>query len=140
MVNSDHIDTMSLDQTDNMGLIETIKNSVKPEVVANKFGIDKNLLIDIGVYGVIGFIVGFLLKKYSEYFISLVLLVVGLILLQQFDYVVIVFNNPKIQEALGLQEIPINGSYGNLLWEWTRSHVVSASSLVVGFLVGLKIG
>ncbi len=48
------------------GLIETLKNAMQPEVIANKIGMDKNMLVDIGLYGAIGFITGFLLKKYSE--------------------------------------------------------------------------
>jgi len=123
------------------GLIETIKNSMQPESVADKFGVNKNTLIDIGVYGAIGFIVGFLLKKYSEYFISLVLLIIGLVVLQQFDYISLSLNSLKIHDALGLQDMPMVGdAYGSLLWEWMRTHVVSTSSLIVGFLVGLKIG
>src|SRR5689334_1587790 len=125
MVNPSQIDTLDFGQNEHVGLIETIKSSVQPETVAHKFGVDKNLLIDVGVYGAIGFIIGFLLKKYSEYFISLVLLVVGIIVLQQFDYISFTFNNVKINEALGLQEFPMtSNAYGNLFWEWVRSHVI----------------
>jgi len=142
MVNPSPIaDALDFTQPEPVGIIETIKHSVQPETVAHTFGVDKNLLIDVGVYGAIGFIAGFLLKKYSEYFISLILLVVGIIVLQQFDYIAVVFNNVKINEALGLQGIPMTGdAYGNLLGEWVRSHVVSASSLAGGFLIGLKVG
>src|SRR5579871_4190195 len=102
MINPSQFDSVDLNQAENVGVIETIKNSVQPEAVAQKFGIDKNLLIDIGVYGGIGFIVGFLLKKYSEYFISLLVLVVGIVVLQQFDYISLSFNSAKIHQALGL--------------------------------------
>src|SRR3989442_7548609 len=115
MVSPSHIDNLGLSQAENVGLqadngglIETIKSSVQPETVANKFGIDKNLLIDIGVYGAIGFIAGFLLKKYSEYFISLMLFIVGIVVLQQFDYISLSFNNVKIHEALGMTYMPMN--------------------------------
>jgi uncharacterized membrane protein (Fun14 family) len=141
MVDSSPIEMATMSQTNHVGVIETIKGSLQPEAIANKFGIDKNLLIDVGVYGAIGFIVGFLLKKYSEYFISLVLLVVGLVVLQQFDYISLSINNVKIQSALGLEGMPMVGSsYASLLWDWVSTHVVSASSLGVGFLIGLKVG
>jgi uncharacterized membrane protein (Fun14 family) len=128
-------------QIEQAGFVETIKNTLEPESVATKFGVDKNLLIDVGLYGAIGFIVGFLLKKYSEYFISLAMLIVGLVVLQQFDYISLTINTTKLHNALGLQESFIAGdAYGSLLWSWMRSHVISSSSLVVGFLIGLKVG
>ena len=128
-------------QVAQVGLIESLKNSMSPDVIAHKIGIDKNMLIDIGLYGSIGFVIGFLLKKYSEYFISLILLIIGFIVLQQFDYIVISINMPKIHELLGLQSIPVVGDgYASLLLEWIRANVPAAASLTVGFLIGLKVG
>jgi len=123
------------------GMIESIKNAMQPESIANRIGMDKNMLIDIGLYGAIGFIVGFLLKKYSEYFIACVLLIIGIVVLQQFDYISISVNTPKIHEMLGLGTVPvISEGYGALALEWIRSNVAGSVSLTVGFLIGLKVG
>jgi uncharacterized membrane protein (Fun14 family) len=123
-----------------VGLVDSIKNAMHPEAIANRAGIDKNTLIDIGLYGAIGFITGFLLKKYSEYFIALVLLIIGLVVLQQFDYISLSINVPKVHELLGLSSLPAVGDgYSALLLEWIRSNVAGASSLVIGFLIGLKV-
>src|SRR5438477_10235619 len=120
-------------------LIDSFKNAVQPEAIAHKLRIDKNTLVDIGIYGAIGFIFGFLLKKYSEYFIACALFVVGLVVLQQFGYVSIDLNTAKIHEIFGLSSgTVINEGYGSLLLMWMKSHVPAAASLVVGFLVGLK--
>lgn len=128
-------------QVENTSLIESLKNAIQPEVIANKIGMDKNLLIDIGLYGAIGFITGFLLKKYSEYFIAAVLLAIGVMVLQHFDYVSFSINSSKIHQMLGLQSSSVVGDrYGVLLFEWMKSNVAGSASLVVGFLVGLKIG
>lgn len=128
-------------QVSNTGLIETLKNAMQPEVIANKMGMDKNMLIDIGLYGAIGFITGFLLKKYSEYFIAMALLVVGVVVLQQFDYVSFSINMPKIHQMLGLQSAPMVGDkYGVMLLEWMKANIAGTASLVVGFLIGLKVG
>ena len=120
--------------------VESLKNALQPETIANKLGIDKNTLIDIGVYSAIGFIVGFLLKKYSEYFIACALFIVGLVVLQQFGYISIDFNTAKIHEMLGLQSAMVSDGYGMLLVEWAKSNVPAAASLIVGFLIGMKIG
>lgn len=128
-------------QVENTSLIESLKNAIQPEVIANKIGMDKNLLIDIGLHGAIGFITGFLLKKYSEYFIAAVLLAIGVMVLQHFDYVSFSINSSKIHQMLGLQSSSVVGDrYGVLLFEWMKSNVAGSVSLVVGFLVGLKIG
>ena len=122
------------------GFIESLKHAMQPEVIASKIGMDKNMLIDIGLYGAIGFITGFLLKKYSEYFIALVLLVIGLVVLQQFDYISVSINMPKIHALLGLHSVPVAGDrYGALLLEWMKMNVAGAASLGIGFLIGLKV-
>jgi uncharacterized membrane protein (Fun14 family) len=121
------------------GIIETIKNSMQPEVIANRIGMDKNMLIDIGLYGAIGFIVGFLLKKYSEYFISLVLLIIAIVVLQHFDYISFSFNMPKIHEMLGLGAVATTGDSA-MFFEWIKSNVAGSASCAVGFLVGLRVG
>lgn len=128
-------------QIANPGLVETLKNAMQPEVIAQKIGMDKNTLVDIGIYGAIGFIAGFLLKKYSEYFITMGLLVVGVVVLQQFDYISVSINMPKIQSMLGLQSAPVVGDkYGVLLLEWIKANVAGSASLIAGFLIGLKVG
>ena len=64
MVNNGQMANIGLqDPVTSQGLVETLKNSMQPEVIAQKIGMDKNMLVDIGIYGAIGFIVGFLLKK-----------------------------------------------------------------------------
>lgn len=141
MINPSEFDSMDMSQPANSGIIETIRSSVGPDSVAHTFGVDKNVLIDVGVYGGIGFIAGFLLKKYSEYFISLIVLLVGIVVLQQFDYVSFSLNSVKIHQALGFENMPMSGdAYGNFMWEWARTHPISSSSLVVGFFIGIKVG
>lgn len=135
------VDAGLQEQVANSGLIETLKNAMQPETIANKLGMDKNMLVDIGLYGAIGFITGFLLKKYSEYFIAMAIFIVGIVVLQQFDYISVSINVPKVHTMLGLQAAPVVGSgYGMLLLEWVKANVPGAASLVIGFLIGLKVG
>jgi uncharacterized membrane protein (Fun14 family) len=132
---------MNSSQLENQGILDSLRNAVQPESVVEKLGIDKQLLIDIGLYGSIGFIAGFLLKKYSEYFICFVLFVVGLIVLQQCDYISLSVNMAKIQYVLGVESMLFeSGAYGSFVMEWIKSNVPSSLSLLVGFLIGLKVG
>jgi uncharacterized membrane protein (Fun14 family) len=140
MLNEGQVPEINL-QIQQPSLIESLKNAMQPEVIANKLGIDKNMLVDIGIYGAIGFITGFLLKKYSEYFIALAILVVGIIVLQQFDYLSVSFNTTKIHEMFGLPSVATVGDgYGTLFLEWVKSNIPATASLVVGFLIGMKVG
>ncbi len=122
------------------GLIDSLKNAMQPDVIAQKIGVDKNMLVDVTLYGAIGFLIGFLLKKYSEYFISMALLIVGIVVLQQLDYISFSINMPKIHELLGIQSGAAVDGYGKLLWESIKANVAGSTSLVVGFLIGLKVG
>jgi uncharacterized membrane protein (Fun14 family) len=128
--------------TVNTGFIDSLKNAMHPDAIAQKMGMDKNMLIDVSLYGAIGFIVGFLLKKYSEYFISMALLIIGIIVLQHLDYISFSINMPKVYELLGMQPVVVTDSYGygRLLWESIKSNVAGSTSLLVGFLIGLKVG
>lgn len=119
-------------------LIESIKEIMQPEFIAQKIGVDKNVLIDIGLYASIGFILGFLLKKYSEYFIACVLVCAGLVILQQFDYISLSINTAKIDELLGIPSMPGN-DYGAFLLAWIKANVIASSSFAISFLLGLKI-
>ena len=125
-----------------MSIFESIKNALQPEAIASKLGIDKHTLIDIGLYGAIGFIVGFLLKKYSEYFIAFVLAIIAILVLHQFDYISISLNVQKIHEMLGLPYIVtmMGNSYTSLFVEWVKSNIPGTASLTIGFLIGLKVG
>ena len=123
------------------GMVDSIKTFMEPEAIAQTIGIQKNTLIEAGLYGAIGFLAGFLIKKYSEYFIALVFLIVALIILQQFDYLSLSFNNAKIHEFFGLQyNALMSERYGTLLIEWIKANSIGSASFVVSFLIGLKVG
>jgi len=123
------------------GLVETIKETIRPDVIVEKIRMNKNMLIDIGLYGTIGFIIGFLMRRYSEFVIFLGIFLTVLLVLQQFDIVIVSFNWPKIHQFLGLQQVPLVGdAYLALFFEWVKANVVASGSFAIGFLLGLKLG
>ena len=122
------------------GFIDSLKGAMHPEAIAHKLGMNTDTLVDISLYGAIGFITGFLLKKYSEYFIALLIFLIGALVLQHFDYISISINTAKVHELLGLQQVPMVGDkYGTLLLDWIKSNVAGSASLMIGFLIGLKV-
>ena len=124
------------------GILETLKNFFKPEVIAAKFHEWKYTLLDWGIYLGIGFIVGLLIKKYLKYILLLVLFIVALVLLEQFDILHTVFNWAKIQELFNIQ--PTAGSFDaqavNAYIDWAKVNFALVLSASIGFILGLKMG
>jgi uncharacterized membrane protein (Fun14 family) len=119
--------------------VEMVKEMVQPEYIAQKIGVEKHTLIDVCIYGTIGFIFVFLLKKYSEYFIACALFIVCLMLMHHFDIISLSINTAKIDEYLGIPLTP-NGEYGTLFITWAKSNVAAAATLAISFLIGMKVG
>lgn len=110
------------------GLVEKIKES-------------KGTLFDIALYAGLGFLVGYLVKKFSGYLIALAIFVVIILALQQFEFVFVSVNWAKIQSAFGIQPAPTGDtSMLVMVWEWMKINVLISVSFIIGFLLGLKFG
>ncbi len=125
----------------NGGWFDLFKERIQFDAMVDKAWASKNIIIDVVLYGSIGFLGGFLFKKHSQYLILFILFVAGCFVLQQFNIMSITFNWQKIHELMGTQPTGMVGD--NLLiltWEWIKANLVVSLSFVVGFLAGLKIG
>ena len=125
---------------ESLGWWDTIKLHIQNAWM--KIQESQNLLLAIAVYGGIGFIVGYFLKKYAHFLIFFILFLVSLVLMHQFEYLTFTINWVKIQGSLcmpaGVDMTSV--SIANCVFEWTKSHVAEAVSVVVGFLIGLRFG
>jgi len=125
----------------NGGWFDLFKERIQFDAMVDKAWASKNIIIDIVLYGSIGFLTGFLFKKNSQYLIFFILFAAGCLVLQQFNIMLITFNWQKIHELMGTQPTGMVGD--NLLilaWEWIKANLVVTLSFGVGFLAGLKIG
>ncbi len=102
----------------------------------------KGNLLELGVFLGIGFVVGFLLKKYFKYILLLVLFIVSLVILEQFDIIQVSVHWAKVQELFNLQQggAPFNAQALNSYIDWVKANFVAVLSASVGFLIGLKLG
>jgi len=126
--------------TESAGWWETLKDHAYQAWV--KIQESQNLLLAIAIYGGIGFIAGYFLKKYAHFIAFFIVLSVLLVVMQQFDYITFSINWTKIQGSMCLpagvdMTVP---SIAGCIFEWTRANVAQAVSLVVGFLIGLRFG
>lgn len=122
------------------GWLETAKEKLDVEGTMSRFNLTKERVFEIALYLGIGFISGFLFKKYGKYLLIVVLTLVGLAILQQFGFVDFAIKWDRIQ---GLQQIPattMDASIWTVYWDWIKTNIVVVISFVIGFLVGYKVG
>lgn len=122
-------------------LVSTVKNNFSVDGIINYIVQSKDVILEMGIYGLLGFAVGYLLKRYSGFIVTLALVVVVLVVLNQFNLVTVFLNWNKLYEYLGIQ--PALVSTDNLIAigaEWARTNVIVVASAAVGFLIGLRAG
>ena len=124
------------------GIFESIKGFFKPEVIAAKFHEWKGTLLDWGVYIAIGFVIGFLLKKYLKYILLLILFIVALVLLEQFDIIHTMVNWTKVQELFNIKvgANTFDAQAVSSYMEWVKANFALVLSASVGFIIGVKVG
>lgn len=122
-------------------LVSTVKNNFSVDGIINYIVQSKDVILEMGLYGLLGFAVGYLLKRYSGFIVTLALVIVVLVVLNQFNLVTIFLNWNKLYEYLGIQ--PALVSTDNLIAigaEWARTNVIVVASAAIGFLIGLRAG
>ncbi len=124
------------------GLLDTIQQNLNITNLMEKIKSSKDRLFEVALYGGIGLISGFLLKRYSTYVGICVLLLIGLGVLHHLGVINIMVNWDKANEVFGIQAAQ-NVSADNIIamvWEWVKVNMLISISYVVGLFIGLKIG
>jgi uncharacterized membrane protein (Fun14 family) len=117
------------------GWADTLRERSK--YIMGKLHDSRAIILDILLYGGIGFLSGFLLRKYANYVAFLVLIVVGVIVMQQYN----IINWTYINDLFGFQHAPaMNGDSFVAFWEWCKANAVIVVSWIIGLLIGLKVG
>lgn len=123
------------------GLLDTLKDKLNPSTLMQRLHITQEMLIDMMLYLGVGFLTGFLIKKYGTYIFVFVLFLVALIIAQQAGIISITVYWVKIQELLGMEVVaPAPEGLLSGYWEWAKSHIFLVVSFSIGFLVGLRVG
>lgn len=124
------------------GMLDSIKQNLNLQSVMDNVRHSKDKLFESGLYAGIGFISGFLLKKYSTYVFVCVLLLVGLGVLQHLEVIDLVISWDKVNELFGIQaaQTVTADSIISIIWEWMKVNMVISISYLVGLFIGLKVG
>lgn len=117
------------------------KVSAKVNEFLAKINLSKDRILDVLIYGGIGFLSGFLFKKFSRYVIVVLLTLGGIFALNYLGIIQIFVDWDKMNSFLGIQQVAVpNGNMFSLLFEWVKVNVLITISFVVGFLLGMKLG
>lgn len=121
-------------------LINEAAEAVNPSGWLQKIKDNKDVLIEIGIYAGLGFLCGFLFRRFGTYFIAFLVAIGVLLLMQQVDLVNFSVNWDKIQSFFGIQPLPTpDTSWVSHLWEWVKMNVRPVASFSVGFLIGFNV-
>ncbi|HEV2916347.1 MAG TPA: hypothetical protein VGW78_01225 [Candidatus Babeliales bacterium] len=123
------------------GALQSVKEKLNVDTIVNQIKDSKDTIIEIGLYAIIGFFAGYLIKRYSSFLAMMMLFVGGLIVLVKFEIIAIVINWEYIYQQLGMQPYLLNtDTLMPLAWEWARANSLLVASAVIGFLFGLRMG
>lgn len=121
------------------GWFESVKNKLNIDGISQKLNLSRSRLIEIGLYLGIGFLSGFLFKKYAKYLLVVVLTIVAIAVLHQFKFIDVAINWSKIQ-GLKPTSAPVDSNMLTVYWEWVKANFAIVLSFSVGFFVGFRVG
>lgn len=121
------------------GWWNSFKENLSLDQLSKKFDFSLNNLIEVSAYLVIGFISGFLIKKYGR-FVIVILLVAGLSMGVLAHFNVITIDWVKIKMLLGISEIHTLDNVRQVYSAWIKEHIVAIISVIIGFLIGHRAG
>lgn len=104
-----------------------------------KLNLSRERWIEIALYTGIGFLVGYLCKRYSYYIFLLVLMIAVIAGLQMLEVISLSVHVDKINEYLGMQLFPQDTDGVTFYLGWAKEHMYAAMSLIVGFGIGVWI-
>ena len=118
---------------------EALKQKLNVDGIIEKMNLSRDRLIEMGIYLAIGFLAGFLFKKYARYLFIVVLTVAVIAFLHHFEFIKVTIFWDKIQ---GLQPVPVpvGADMWTELWQWIKANFAVVLSFVAGFFVGFKVG
>lgn len=124
-----------------VNVLQTANERISLKGIYNQLYESKDIILEAGLYGCIGFFTGYLLKRYSAVIALLILFIAGLFVLNQLELISITVNTNTIYEFFDIQPALVaTDNVAGFIWEWIRANALIVTSAVIGFLIGLRIG
>lgn len=126
-------------KTVEIGWFDRIKNSFQLDKISEKLNFSKHRILDMALFFGIGFLAGFLWKRYANYFIAILIFIAVLILFNQLDLIRLNINWIRVQECCGVEPARADADVLEMLWDWSKSNILIIFSFVIGFCFGAKV-
>lgn len=115
---------------------------IKTGGLIDNLQLSRTLFFDMALFAGIGFLTGFLMRRFAAYLVAFVLFGIALIVLQEMEIIMLHVNTGKLFQVLG---VPASSNISNelivpLVIEWVKTHMIVAITGVIGFLLGLQAG
>lgn len=120
------------------GFLDSMKEKLDLNSLVQKIKDSKETIIAVGVYLALGFLAGFLIRRFSRILVWLILFVVALAVLQYAGYVSVDVHLAKIQEMLGIHDVVTQDSLASHGIEMVKNNIPTTIAAVIGFLLGLR--
>ncbi|HTM05843.1 MAG TPA: hypothetical protein VL201_01240 [Patescibacteria group bacterium] len=123
-------------------ILETVKEKVNLQTFFEKVQDSRGIILDIAIFGCVGFLSGYLLKRYINAVITMIITGVILFMMQQFSLLTITIHWEILYELLGITQVInlVGDNLGLFIFEWAKANVFLVTSSLIGFLIGIKIG
>lgn len=121
-------------QTNFFGSIKHFFKNIAEQLKSSQY-----LIIEIAIAFGLGFLFGFMVKRFANYVVAFVLFIIGLIILQQLEIIVISFNMLKIEEIFGIKQVPMGADFFSACWIWIKLNAALTISFIIGLVLGLKL-
>lgn len=122
-----------------VGWFDRLKNSLQLDKIAEKLNFSKHKILDMALFFGIGFLSGFLWKRYANYFIAGLIFIGVLILLNQLDLINLNINWIKVQECCGVEPARADVDILGMIWDWAKNNILIIFSFIIGFCFGAKV-
>lgn len=122
------------------GWFDKLKASLNIDGIIEKLRESKGKIFEIAIYLGIGFLIGFLCKKYAQFVIVLIVFIIALVVLQQLQVIHIAVDWERLQDMVGIQPTMIGSDSISFYFEWVKVNIWLVLSFAIGFFFGLRVG
>lgn len=122
------------------GWFDKLKASLNIDGIIEKIHESKGKIFEIAIYLGVGFLVGFLCKKYAQFVIVLIVFIIALVVLQQLEVIQIALDWVRLQDLLGIQSTITGSDSISFYFEWVKVNIWLVLSFAIGFFFGLRVG
>lgn len=136
---TNHFTPTPIEPNETTGWVDSMKSSLSNFITSMTES--KAVIAETLAYFAAGFAVGFLAKRYLRQLF--IVIVVSIIVIKGLEYAgvgTVALNWSRVKELTGVSTTDTLGAVAQAYLAWLQMHIRQTVAVVVGFLVGTKVG